>query len=47
MEAKARSDWLEPLLYWLMLAALGVFVALLLLDLIIRPWLPEEVAFAL
>jgi len=42
-----RKDWLEQVLYWGMLFALAVFVTLLLLDLIIRPWLPEEVAFVL
>ena len=42
-----RKDWLEQVLYWGMLFALAVFVTLLLLDLIIHPWLPEEVAFVL
>ena len=44
---ETKKGWLEPLLYWGMLAALSIFIILLLLDLIIRPWLPQEVAFVL
>ncbi|WP_294948146.1 hypothetical protein [Sulfurivirga sp.] len=43
----AKKPLLEQVLWWSMLFALAVFVTLLLLDLIIRPWLPEEVAFVI
>jgi hypothetical protein len=47
MSMVKKYDALEKVLYWSMLFAIAVFVALLLLDLIIRPWLPEEVAYIL
>ncbi len=42
-----QKPFLEKLLWWAMLAALGIFIGLLLTDMIIHPWLPEEVAFIL
>ena len=47
MSSVRKHDPLEQVLYWSMLFAVAVFVALLFFDLIVRPWLPEEVAFVL
>ncbi len=47
MSSVRKHDPLEQLLYWGMLFAVAVFVALLFFDVIVRPWLPEEVAFVL
>ena len=38
---------LEKVLFWAMMFAMGVFIYLLILGLLMRPWLPEEVAFVL
>ncbi len=42
-----KHDRLEQLLFWGMLFSVAVFVTLLFLQLIVRPWLPEEIAFVL
>lgn len=47
MSNVTKHDRLEQVLYWSMLFAVAVFVALLFFGLIVRPWLPEEVAFVL
>ncbi|HIC99978.1 MAG TPA: hypothetical protein EYP05_01365 [Piscirickettsiaceae bacterium] len=47
MSSVRKHDRLEQVLYWSMLFAVAVFVALLFFNLIVRPWLPEEVAFVL
>lgn len=44
--AKHR-DKLEVFLYWAMLFSVAVFVTLIILGVIMRPWLPEEVAFVM
>jgi len=38
---------LEKLLFWAMLFAMGLFIYLLTLDLLLRSWLPEKIAFIL
>ena len=47
MAQAQHNRTLEHVLFWGMVVAMGIFIYLLTLDILLRPWLPEEVAFVL